>query len=86
MLGTGLLKACDYTVGRSGLTEEGAASLGLETVCALLPTPDHAHYYGGARNFAVKLVGERPSGRLLGVQLVGAGEVAGRLSTRLSRP
>lgn len=84
LLGTALLKVFDYTVGRSGLTGEAARREGLEVVEATVPAPDRAHYYGGARNFALKLVAEREGGRLVGVQLVGPGEVARRLDTAVA--
>jgi NADPH-dependent 2,4-dienoyl-CoA reductase/sulfur reductase-like enzyme/rhodanese-related sulfurtransferase len=84
VLGTSLLKAFDYTVGRSGLTSREAAELGLETCEALVPAPDRAPYYGGARHFALKLLAERPGGRILGVQLVGPGEVARRLDAAVA--
>jgi NADPH-dependent 2,4-dienoyl-CoA reductase/sulfur reductase-like enzyme/rhodanese-related sulfurtransferase len=84
VMGTALLKAFDYTVGRSGLTAEAAREAGFDAAQALVPAPDHAHYYGGAQAFALKLICERPGGRLLGVQIVGPGEVAGRLDTAVA--
>lgn len=84
VLGTAILKAFDYTVGRCGLTNQAAQAAGFEVVEAVVPASDRAHYYGGAQNFALKLVAERPSGRLLGAQMVGPGEVARRLDTAVA--
>jgi rhodanese-related sulfurtransferase len=53
----------------------------------LVPGPDRVHYIPTTRNFVLKLVAERSSGRLLGAQGIGPGEVAKRIdvvSTALS--
>ena len=84
VLGTGLMKVFDYTAGRTGLTLEAATRLGYDAVSALAPAPDHAQYSGGAQAFAVKLIAERPTGRLLGAQFVGPGDVARRLDTTVA--
>ncbi len=78
-VGTGVAKVFDYTVGCTGLTETVAKNEGLEVVTALAPGLDHAHYYPGAAFVGLKMVAERSSGRLLGVQVVGPGDAAKRL-------
>ncbi|MFH0810927.1 MAG: rhodanese-like domain-containing protein, partial [Pseudomonadota bacterium] len=84
VLGTTLLKACDYTVGRSGLTSQAAVGLGHEIEEAVVPARDRAHYYGGAHAFALKMTAEREGGRILGVQMVGPGDVARRLDAAVA--
>jgi NADPH-dependent 2,4-dienoyl-CoA reductase/sulfur reductase-like enzyme/rhodanese-related sulfurtransferase len=80
IVGTGIAKVFDYTVGATGLTEAAARREGFtDLVTALVPALDHAHYYPGAKFVGLKLVVEKPTGRLLGVQVVGPGEGAKRL-------
>jgi len=79
MVGTGVAKVFDYTVGCAGLTETMARKEGFEVVTALAPSLDHAHYYPEAKFVGVKMVAERGSGRILGVQVVGPGDAAKRL-------
>jgi NADPH-dependent 2,4-dienoyl-CoA reductase/sulfur reductase-like enzyme/rhodanese-related sulfurtransferase len=79
MVGTAVAKVFDYTVGCTGLTETVAKKAGLDVVTALAPGLDHAHYYPGAKFVGLKMIAERGSGRLLGVQVVGPGDAAKRL-------
>jgi NADPH-dependent 2,4-dienoyl-CoA reductase/sulfur reductase-like enzyme/rhodanese-related sulfurtransferase len=79
MVGTAVARFFGYTVGCTGLTESVAACEGHEVVTALAPGLDKAHYYPGAKFMGVKIVADRPTGRLLGVQIVGPGDGAKRL-------
>jgi len=79
ILGSLIVKVFDLNVARTGLSEEDAHLVGLEPVTMLAPSPDRAHIYPGARPIVVKLVADRDSRRLLGAQLVGAGDVAKRI-------
>jgi len=74
VLGSTICKVFDYCVGRTGLTEAGAAKLGYETVTALAPAPDKAHYMPTAAPLLLKLVADVKTRRLLGVQATGPGE------------
>jgi NADPH-dependent 2,4-dienoyl-CoA reductase/sulfur reductase-like enzyme/rhodanese-related sulfurtransferase len=79
MVGTGVAKVFDFTVGCTGLTETMAKKEGLDVVTTLAPGLDHAHYYPDAKFVGLKMVAQRGSGRLLGVQVVGPGDAAKRL-------
>lgn len=79
VLGTAVLKVCDYNVGRVGLTEAQARQAGYDVVTSLVSGTDSAGYYPGGREILGKLVVDRSSNRLLGGQLVGPGEVAKRV-------
>ena len=79
MVGTAVAKVFDYTVGATGLTEAAARREGLQVLTALVPGLDHAHYYPEARFVGLKMVAEKESGRLLGVQVAGPGDGAKRL-------
>jgi NADPH-dependent 2,4-dienoyl-CoA reductase/sulfur reductase-like enzyme/rhodanese-related sulfurtransferase len=78
VLGTFMLKAFDYNVGRVGLTENEARKAGFQVVTALVPSPDHAHYYPGSEEILIKLVANSSTHRILGGQVVGPGEAAKR--------
>ena len=75
-LGTGVVRlAEDLNAGRTGLTEAQAREAGFDAVCATCVVDAKAHYYPGAGSFVTKLVADRKSRRLLGIQVVGAGSV-----------
>ena len=75
-IGTGVVKLSDkLNAGRTGLTEAQAKAEGLDVVTALAVTDDKAHYYGDASIFITKLIAERSTHRILGIQVIGSGEV-----------
>ncbi len=74
VLGTAVIKVFDYTVARTGLSEEQARKAGFEVVTALSSAPDKAHYYPAAKTIMLKVIADRKSRRLLGLQVVGPGE------------
>ena len=71
VLGTSIVKACQLTGGRTGLSEKDAAASGIDCFVSYTHNADHAGYYPGAENIAIKAVVERDTGRLLGIQAVG---------------
>jgi len=73
VLGSTICKVFDYCVGRTGLTEQAADKLGYETVTALAPAPDKAHFMPGAKPLLLKLVADKKTRRLLGTQATGPG-------------
>jgi NADPH-dependent 2,4-dienoyl-CoA reductase/sulfur reductase-like enzyme/rhodanese-related sulfurtransferase len=79
VLGTGVAKVFDYNVGRTGLNETQAREAGYKIVTSLVPSFDHATYYPGAKDILVKLVAEESTGRVLGGQIIGTGDVAKRI-------
>ncbi len=79
--GTGICNVMGLNVARTGLTEREARLEGIHTVTSLCPGPDKPHYMKGAKLIHLKLVAERYSGRLLGVQIVGPGEALSRVDT-----
>jgi rhodanese-related sulfurtransferase len=81
VLGTTILRVFDFNAGRTGLTESGARELGYGVETVLSPAPDRAHFFPTAKPIALKLVTERSSGRLLGLQAVGPGDAAKRVDT-----
>lgn len=75
-LGTGVVKLTrDLNAGRTGLTEEQARAAGYDVITATCVTDDKAHYYPDAASFITKLIADRTSHKLLGIQVLGAGSV-----------
>ena len=75
VLGTGVVKLPGLSGGRTGLTEEAAKAAGYDVETVLSVTDDKAHYYPDSSFFAVKLIADRKSRRLLGLQVLGPGAV-----------
>ncbi len=74
-LGTGVVKLPGLNAGRTGLTEAAAKAAGYDVETALCVVDDKAHYYPGAGSFIVKLLADRPTHKLLGIQVLGPGAV-----------
>jgi len=79
VLGSAVCKVFDYCVGRTGLTEESARRAGYEVITALAPSPDKAHFMPDAAPLLMKLVVDRKTRRLLGVQATGSGAADKRI-------
>ena len=75
VLGTGVVKLPGLNVGRTGLTEAQAGEAGYDVETVLVPTDDKAHYYPDAAFFITKLIADRATRKLLGVQVLGPSEV-----------
>ena len=75
VLGTGVVKLPGLNCGRTGLTEAAAREAGYNVETALAITDDKAHYYPGASFFVTKLIVDKETHQLLGVQVLGAGAV-----------
>jgi NADPH-dependent 2,4-dienoyl-CoA reductase/sulfur reductase-like enzyme/rhodanese-related sulfurtransferase len=79
VLGSSICKVFDYCVGRTGLTERAAVSLGYDVITAMVPGADKAHYMPKSKTLLMKIVADRKTGKLLGVQATGPGEGAKRI-------
>src|SRR5205085_5162059 len=71
VVGTAVSKVCDLEIARTGLLERHARAAGLRFVTVTIESTSRAGYYPGARPMHVKMLAERRTGRLLGVQIVG---------------
>ncbi|WP_046504837.1 FAD-dependent oxidoreductase [Streptomyces odonnellii] len=71
VVGTAVSKVCDLEIARTGLREKDARRAGLRFVTATIESTNSAGYYPGAALMTVKMLAERRTGRLLGVQIVG---------------
>lgn len=75
-LGTGVVKLSeDWNAARTGLTEAQAREAGYDVISALSILDDKAHYYPGASSFITKVIADRSTHKLLGVQVLGQGAV-----------
>ena len=79
VIGTSIIRVFNVNAGKTGLTETEARANGYDVETVLSPAPDKAHFFPSARPIVLKLVAERQSGRLLGLQAAGEGAVDKRL-------
>lgn len=75
VLGTAVCKLPGLNVGRTGLTEAQAMEEGFRPVSVVTVVDDKAHYYAGASTFIIKMIADKETLRLLGVQVIGSGAV-----------
>lgn len=75
-LGTGVVKLLpELNAGRTGFTEAAAKAEGFDPVSVVCVTDDKAHYYPGGSFFATKLIADKHTHKLLGIQVIGEGSV-----------
>ncbi|WP_353945344.1 FAD-dependent oxidoreductase [Streptomyces sp. HUAS MG91] len=79
VVGTAVSKVCELEIARTGLREKDADRAGLRYVTATVESTNRAGYYPGAAPMTVKMLAERRTGRLLGVQIVGREGAAKRV-------
>ena len=74
-LGTAVCQLPGLNVGRTGLTVAQAKAEGFDPISVVTIVDDKAHYMPGAATFTMKLIADRSTQRLLGVQVAGPGAV-----------
>jgi NADPH-dependent 2,4-dienoyl-CoA reductase/sulfur reductase-like enzyme len=79
VVGTAVSKVCDVEIARTGLKESHARRAGLQYVTAVIESTSRAGYYPHAAPMTVKMMAERGTGRLLGLQIVGREGAAKRV-------
>ncbi len=80
VVGTQVFKVFDLQVAGTGLNDAEAKASGFDPVSIVIENPSRAHSYPGASPLWVYMVGDRKSGRLLGVQMVGREGAAHRIN------
>jgi NADPH-dependent 2,4-dienoyl-CoA reductase/sulfur reductase-like enzyme len=70
-LGTQVVKIFDQAAARTGLRDHEATAAGFDPVTAESQADDHKAYYPGSHRITIRVTGDRPTGRLLGMQLFG---------------
>ncbi len=75
VLGTAVVKLGDFNAARTGLGEKEASSLGYDVITCVTVTDDKAHYYPNSSLNTLKLIADKNTHKLLGIQCVGMGNV-----------
>ncbi len=81
VLNTCVCKMFDWSLGATGLSERVAKQLGYDTVTCIVPGPDITHFMPGKKLIMTRLLADRKTRRILGVQIVGPGVVDKRIDT-----
>jgi NADPH-dependent 2,4-dienoyl-CoA reductase/sulfur reductase-like enzyme len=79
VVGTAVTRLCQWDVGRVGLTEGEARELGIRHAAVAFTGSARARYMPDAGVVHIKMLAEAGTGRVLGAQLVGTGNVAKRI-------
>jgi NADPH-dependent 2,4-dienoyl-CoA reductase/sulfur reductase-like enzyme len=79
VVGTAVSKVCSLEIARTGLREREVRAAGLSWDTAVIESTSRAGYYPGAAPMTVKMIAERDSGRVLGLQIVGREGAAKRV-------
>lgn len=80
IVGTAVFKVFDLEVARTGLNSKEASEAGFAPAEVMIKARSRAHAHPGASSIRVQMVGDKKSGRLLGVQMVGREGVAHRIN------
>lgn len=70
ILGTGIVRAFDLTIGYTGLSEKEALAEGIDVAILYNIKPDHADYLGG-KELTIKALADKSTGKILGAQIIG---------------
>lgn len=79
VVGATALKVFDHNVAATGCSESRAEAEGLDVRSVWITADDRAHYWPEVERIHLKLVYERGTRRIVGVQAVGRGEVVKRV-------
>ncbi len=80
VVGTSVFKVFDMQIARTGLDINEAKKAGFDPVDAVISTRSRAHIYPGNEEIKVHIIGDKKSGRMLGMQMVGTDGVAHRIN------
>ncbi|HPZ52091.1 MAG TPA: FAD-dependent oxidoreductase [Clostridia bacterium] len=75
VLGTSVVKLPELNAGRTGLTEKEANENGYNAASVVTVVDDKVHYYPDASSFIVKMIADKDTKKLLGLQVLGKGQV-----------
>jgi len=82
--GTAICKLFNFNVARTGLTEKAVKKMGYDYITVLNPSPDRAHFLKEAKLIIVKFIVDKQTGKLLGAQIAGQGDVAKRMEVAVA--
>lgn len=69
--GSSIIKVFDMTVASTGINERTAKAIGINYDKVFTYSASHAGYYPGGSMMSIKTIFEKPSGKILGVQIIG---------------
>lgn len=75
VLGTAVCQLPNLNTGRTGFTEAAAKAEGYNPISVISVVDDKAHYYPDSSSFIVKMIADKDSKKLLGLQVLGKGAV-----------
>jgi len=78
--GTSVFRVFDFEVARTGLSVSEAEKFGFDPIENMIKSGSKAHAHPGNTIIQVNMIGDKKSGRLLGVQMVGTEGVAHRIN------
>ena len=78
--GTSVFKVFELEVARTGLSAQEAERAGFDPVEVTIKTRSRAHAHPGSSTIWLQMTGDKKTGRLLGVQMVGKEGVAHRIN------
>lgn len=81
VVGSMCFQVFSLEVATTGITEKAARDRGMDVGVQKISAPSKVHFMPGSKPLLLKLVFERPSGRLLGGHMVGKEGVARRINT-----
>ena len=81
VLGSAVTRYLDLNISMSGLSEKLAQKLGYDTVSVVVTKRDKAGYMPEVENITLKLIADRRSHRLLGIQAIGCGDADKKVNT-----
>ncbi len=77
---TGICKVFDFSAGSTGLTEAGAVKAGFDDVRTVVNASTDKPGFMNGKLVVTKMVAEGPTGRILGAQVVGPGDVSRQIA------
>ncbi|HEX2065307.1 MAG TPA: FAD-dependent oxidoreductase, partial [Candidatus Thermoplasmatota archaeon] len=80
LLGTAIVRVFGLSFAQTGLTEQACKAEGIDCAASLVESKSKAGYMPEADDMAVKVVAERGTGKLLGVQVAGPEAAALRIN------
>lgn len=88
VLGSAVTRYFDLNISMTGLSEKTAQKLGFDTVSVVITKKDKAGYMPEVENITIKLIADRRTHRILGIQGIGCGDAdkkVNNISTGLIR-
>ncbi|MBA3037827.1 MAG: pyridine nucleotide-disulfide oxidoreductase [Desulfobacterium sp.] len=74
-----IVKAFDYTIGRTGFSEKQARALNLDIETTTWAGADKPHFMPDSKPFIIKMIAGKRDRKLIGIQVAGMGDGAKRL-------